>query len=62
MYLVYSALALVETCIFLASAAAMLFLIVRGTVRAFRTPAPEARQAQPESAHRLKRADARQSG
>ncbi len=62
MSLVYSALALAEICIFLASMAGLLFLIVRGIIRAFRSPDPATTQVQPDDTHHLKRADARQSG
>jgi hypothetical protein len=62
MYLVYSVLALAETFVFLASAIGVLFLIMRGIVRIFRTPDPKTASVKAESNHHLKRAGAGQSG
>ena len=62
MYLVYSALALAEIFVLLVSALGVLFLAVRGIVRALMRPKDEGKQAAPQSAHHLKRADARHSG
>ena len=62
MYLVYSALALAEIFALFVSAIGVLFLIVRGIVRALMRPKDEGKQPAPQSTHHLKRADARQSG
>lgn len=62
MYLIYSALALAEIAALFASAIGVLFLIVRGIIRAFLPAGPETTRPEPESMRHLKRADARQSG
>jgi len=53
---IYSALALAEIGVLIASAVAVLFLAVRGTIRAFRAPPPERRRPKAEDLHHLKRA------
>ena len=62
MYLIYSALAFAEFFVLLASACAVIYVVVREIVRAFRKPDPETTRPSKESAVHLKRADARQSG
>jgi hypothetical protein len=56
MYLIYSALALAEFGVLLASALGVLFLVVRGIVRAFRAPPPERTVPKAEDLRHLKRA------
>lgn len=62
MYLVYTALALAEFFIFIASAIGLLILITRGAIALFRKSEPAQTPPKPEELHHLKRADARQSG
>jgi hypothetical protein len=53
---IYSSLALAEVGVLVASALAVLFLTVRGTIRAFRKPPPEQRKPKAEDLRHLKRA------
>ena len=53
---IYSTLALAEIGVLVISAAAVLFLTVRGTIRAFRAPPPEQRPPKTEDLRHLKRA------
>ena len=53
---IYSALALAEVGVLIASAAAVLYLVVRGTIRVFRAPPPERRKPKAEDLRHLKRA------
>ena len=53
---IYSALALAEVGVLVASALAALFFIVRATIRAFRKPPPEQRPPKAEDLRHLKRA------
>ena len=53
---IYSVLALAEIGVLIVSAAAALFLIVRGTIRACRAPPPERRRPNAEDLRHLKRA------
>ena len=56
MYLVYTALALVEICIFIASVIGLMVLAVRGVIALLRKPEPETTTPKPEELHLLKRA------
>lgn len=53
---VYSTLALAEIGVLLVSAAAAMFLVVRGIIRAFRRPPPERQPPKAEDLRHLKRA------
>ena len=54
--LIYSTLALAEIGVLLISAVAVLFIVVRGIIRAFRPPPPERRPPKAEDLRHLKRA------
>jgi hypothetical protein len=54
--IIYSALALAEIGVLIVSALAVLFLAVRGAIRAFRAPPPEQRKPKTEDLRHLKRA------
>jgi hypothetical protein len=53
---IYSSLALAEIGVMLLSAGAVLVLVVRGAIRAFRPPPPERRPPKAEDLRHLKRA------
>jgi hypothetical protein len=54
--MIYSTLALAEIGVLIVSALAVLYLTVRGVIRAFRAPPPEQRKPKAEDLRHLKRA------